>query len=285
MLLFCARPQRGLLLRRSFAVGRQEERITSPSNDLIKLAKRLHRKKRRAEEGLCLLEGRRLIEDVAQHTPLTALLLADDADCNATANRVCRVPHALLEACCDTETPQGAVALAPIPLEPADATVSWALVLDAVSDPGNVGALVRTAAAAGVDAIVCVGSCADPYSPKALRAAMGATFRQPIFTRNSWALTEDLIANQWGLTIRAADAAGGSVPYDQLHDWSKAALVVGAEVGLSDDLIDILDDAENKRTHLKHTRIHVPIEIESLNAAVAGSVLLLDAHRQRRRDF
>lgn len=259
----------------------REERITSSQNDVIKLCKRLHRKKHRDSSNLCLLEGRRLIEDVADWTRLKCLLLADDVRCEARAERVCRVPEKLLAACCDTSTPQGAVAIATMPEQKAD-FVDWALVLDSISDPGNVGALIRSAAAAAVQAVLCVGDCADPFSPKALRAAMGATFKQPVLFCDNWSAAYDLLRSRWHLKIRVADLSEDSVPYDRLNSWAEAALVVGGEVGLSSDLVCLLEDAE-RHDHL--SRIHIPINpnVDSLNAAVAGSVLLLDAHRLRRQ--
>ena len=74
------------------------------------------------------------------------------------------------------------------------------LALDAVSDPGNVGALIRTAAACGADAVLVVGSqSADPWSPKALRAAMGATFRVPVVDcrEGGWQSADELLRSKW----------------------------------------------------------------------------------------
>ena len=141
----------------------------------------------------------------------------------------------------------------------------------------QVGALVRTAAAAGADAVLLVGDqCADAFGPKALRASMGAAFRVPIALADSWTAAAPLLA---GLDVLVADGGAGAVASDDVPSWGRACLVVGAETGLTADLTAALDA-------LQATRVKIDIEpdVESLNAAVAGSFLLLDARRRRRED-
>jgi TrmH family RNA methyltransferase len=101
-------------------------------------------------------------------------------------------PPSLLSACLDTVTPQGVAAILPQPTPlPLPSVQSMGqggvvLVLDGVQDPGNVGTLIRSAAATGCRGVVCVGGGADPWGPKALRAAMGATFRLPVIIKQDW---------------------------------------------------------------------------------------------------
>lgn len=98
-------------------------------------------------------------------------------------------PPSLLSACLDTVTPQGVAALIPQPSSlplPVLGEGDVVLVLDGVQDPGNVGTLIRSAAATGAKAVLCVGQGADPWGPKALRAGMGATFRLPVLTKPDW---------------------------------------------------------------------------------------------------
>jgi len=86
----------------------------------------------------------------------------------------------------DTVTPQGVVALIPRPFSPSiPAKPSLVLLLDSISDPGNMGTLIRTAAACGVDVMLTFGGC-DVWSPKALRSGMGATFKMAIVEMNTW---------------------------------------------------------------------------------------------------
>lgn len=234
-------------------------RISSTSNEFVKLCKRLHRKKHRDASGLVLLEGKRLIEDAGV---VETLAVTSDVRVDVIAKRTLTLDPTVLKACCDTTTPQGAVAVAKKPSLKVESP-RLVLVVEA-RDPGNVGTLIRTAAAAGVDGVVSRG--ADPYSPKALRSAMGATFRVPVVDGDWHKLTEE-----WGITqVLAADADEGTV-YDEV-DWTlPSALIVGGEVGLSDDFRDV-----------DRVRIPIAASVESLNAGVAGSVILLEAARQRR---
>jgi TrmH family RNA methyltransferase len=146
------------------------------------------------------------------------------------------------------------------------------LVLDGLQDPGNVGTLLRSAEAAGVGLVLATRGIADLYSPKVVRAAMGAHFSQPLRSDLSW----DEIGAELGLcpVVYAADATA-SMPY-YAADWRQpAALIVGSEAhGVS-------EEGGAWATH----RIAIPMlgRAESLNAGVAGSVILFEALRQRTR--
>jgi RNA methyltransferase, TrmH family len=144
------------------------------------------------------------------------------------------------------------------------------LVLDAVQDPGNVGTLLRTAEAAGAEAAVLLEGCADPFSPKALRASMGSAFRLPIMAKNrsqcaTWAKDN-------GLSLVAA-AGGGEMTHTEV-DWTKpTALVLGNEAnGVGQELLEAAQH-----------RVSIPLQgcVESLNVAAAAAVLLFEAARQR----
>jgi TrmH family RNA methyltransferase len=146
------------------------------------------------------------------------------------------------------------------------------LVLDAIQDPGNMGALLRSAEAVGVAEVLGASGTVDVYSPKVVRAAMGAHMRLAITQDLSW----DAIAERLALVdqVYAADAAA-TMPYFAA-DWRQpSALIIGNEAhGLSD----------NARA-LARSPIGIPMHgrAESLNAAVAGSVILFEALRQRTR--
>ncbi|KAH8064858.1 RNA methyltransferase [Aureococcus anophagefferens] len=253
MLLCVARsfraPLRASPLRRSLARSAAPRRIDSTKNDFVKLCKTLHRRKGREQTNLVFLEGQRLVGDAlaAGAAPRT-VLVADGVDADGLPGDVVRAPLKVVAACCDTSTPQGVVAVVERPVVAVPPSPTFVLALDGVSDPGNVGALIRTAAAAGCDAVAVVGAaCADPWSPKSLRAAMGATFRVPAYDAAPW-------------------AAGG------------ACVAVGAEVGVSRELAELLDGDD-----AGFSRVYIPMhaDVESLNAAVAGSAILLEARRQR----
>lgn len=160
------------------------------------------------------------------------------------------------------------------------------LVCDAVRDPGNVGTLLRAAAGAGVDGAILTAGCADAWGLKALRAGMGAQLRLPVLTGVDWPTIGTLLRDEFGCDVCVADGEDASprggeaarvrrpaVHYTK-HDWVRSsALVVGSEA-----------DGPSAEAHaLATTRVSIPLAngTESLNAAVAGSVILFEASRQR----
>jgi RNA methyltransferase, TrmH family len=263
--------------------------ITSATNEKLKLIKKLYARRQREKAGLILLEGHRLVldaleaglspqfvlctdaalSDAGEGERLRAALLAT-SDCN-----VLRAPTDLFNGVSDTTTPQGVLGVFPTPELPLPPKPSLVLVCDAVSDPGNLGTLLRSAAGAGVCAALLTPGCSDAWGPKALRAGMGAQCRLP--TRQlAWPqIAAELEA--WGCVAFAADAAGEVAHFEV--DWrAPSALVVGSEAhGLSDVV----------RHDPSVSLCSIPMGIgagegvESLNAAVAGSVILFEAARQR----
>lgn len=187
------------------------------------------------------------------------------------------VSEKLLESISYTKTPQGIVVIA---ARPANDEASFKLkqpaspflvILHGINNPVNVGAILRTAEAAGVTGVIVTANTSDPFSPKALRGAMGSAFRLPIWKGANF---EDLIA--WCATSGVSTfsaAASGLKPYTEV-DWSgPCALIVGPESsGLSAAEIAAADDA-----------VSIPMQgsVESLNVAVATGILLYEATRQR----
>ena len=269
--------------------------ITSPSNARLKLLRKLHGRRQREKLGRVVLEGHRLILDaldaglqpefIVLHDRALAHALGQQLGAaiisRVEPERVLRVPEPLVASLSDTETPQGVLAVLPRPKEALPAAPSLVLVCDGVADPGNLGTLLRSAVGAGVGAVLLMPGCSDPWSPKALRAGMGAQCRVPTAQLASWADTAAQL-RAWGLVSYAADA-GGAVAHDDV-DWSApSALVVGSEAhGLS--------AAVREDSHVALCRIPLggvdqrsENGLESLNAAVSGSVILFEAQRQRRR--
>ena len=266
--------------RRRHVALRAEDYIESTANALVKRFKRCHRKKHRDAEGVVLVEGRAFVAEVlARGDDVEAVLVADDVSLDASllarAKRAARAPDFGLKAASTTDSPQGCVALVARPSLAFPAAPDFLLALDGVQDPGNVGALIRTAAAAGVDVVVLVGACADAFNPKTIRGSAGAALRVPLAAEASWAAAAPRLAE---LNVVVADAGAGAVDHLDVESWAATCLVVGAEAGLTDDLLGALDVLRATRV-----RIDVDSSVESLNAAVAGSYLLLDARRRRRR--
>ena len=299
--------------------------VTSVRNPEVLSAKKLLRSKRERERsGLVAVEGVRLIGDVmgAGHTPRTVffcerMMGTEDAqslldtilaleDC-----RVMRVTPQVLNSMCDTVTPQGLLALfdRPEALDPVGASDGEVvLLLSEISDPGNMGTLVRSALALGCASVIVYGKqSVDPLGPKALRASMGSAFQMPIVQCNSLReVTTFLLRRRlWERgAFFAADAShAASVEYSDV-DWREGNVVIaiGSEAtGLAMDLYARLDgeggvqkkldeaegegDVQANVEALRIKPIKVPMakEAESLNAGVAGSIILSEVQRQRRR--
>jgi TrmH family RNA methyltransferase len=258
--------------------------ISSITNPHVKHSRSLLADRReRRRERLFVLEGVRLVADALAGGAALELVLYAPEQLAATAagqtllGRIAALPAAYqatpqaVAAAADTVHPQGVVALARWP-EQAPGRPGIILVLDGIQDPGNLGTLLRSAEAIGVAQVLCVAGTADIYSPKVVRAAMGAHFRL--------ATEQDLGWEQVGERLAFVDhiyaaSATATMPY-YAADWRQpTALIIGNEAhGLS-------AEAQSLATGL----ISIPMRgpAESLNAAVAGSVILFEALRQRTR--
>lgn len=171
----------------------------------------------------------------------------------------------------DTVTPQGMIGVFPFPkIASSPDTVPLILVADGIQDPGNLGTLIRSAAAAGATRVVVLSGTADPWSPKVVRAAAAAHFLVSIEAIPSLGLAQVVPA---GALVVGTDAAG-TIAYDRVDLTGPSVLIVGAEGrGMSEPSRSIVD---------KIVSIPLRDEVESLNAAVAGSIMLFEASRQRR---
>lgn len=253
--------------------------ITSPGNDKVKYLRSLYQRKQRLAEGRCIVEGARLIDDA-----LAAGLVPDwvfaaqqlPAHARQTLHRlrarridVIDVSDAVFKACSDTETPQGLIAVLPLPQLPWPADPKLLVVVDALRDPGNLGTLLRSCAAADVDGVLLAPGTVDAYNPKVVRGAMGAHFRLPV-READWAEIADRLG---GRPVYAADQ-NEDVAYDEV-DWTRsAAVIIGSEAA----------GVSAEASKIATARLSIPLarDVESLNAAVAASVIVFEAQRQRR---
>ncbi len=253
--------------------------ITSAQNPKIKLVRALQSRARtRRKENAFIVEGVRLFEEALKaRAPIRfvlydrtlsergrALLAAlDNVD-------VEEVDAALLNAVSDTENSQGILAVLARDLNLLPAKLSFVLIPDQIRDPGNLGTLIRTAAAAGVDAVFLPPETTDAFAPKVLRAGMGAHFRLPIVSLN-W---DEIKARVQGLAVYVAEMEG-NVVYTNANLTQACAVVIGGEAEGASQAARALADAE----------IYIPMKdaTESLNAAVAGAVILFEVARQRNR--
>jgi len=249
------------------------EMLTSPANPRLKRVRALlQQSKRRREEHAFVLEGVRLIGDALEAAALPEFVLyrpntqAQELLQRLQAQQVLCLPvePKLFDDLADTQTSQGLLAVCPWPELAVPETPDLTLILDGIADPGNVGTIFRAAVAAGVDLVV-VWHSADPYNPKVVRAGMGAHFRVPIRVW-SWEEIRQLKATFW-----AADMAGERTIY-QVQWKLPLVLVIGGEAhGLS---------AQAKETVSQTIRIPM-VSGQSLNAAIAASVILYEIYRQR----
>lgn len=251
--------------------------ITSTQNKRIKYAKTLQTKARlRRSEMKIILEGNRLIHDALQRgaNPEYVLYTPENADYDIIAtlqNRRCEliaVSDEVLKHVSDTQQAQGILGIFYIPKPPLPKEPQRVLIMDNLREPGNMGTILRTAAASGVDIVVLSPGCVDPYNPKVLRAGMGAHYRVPI-VEATWDEIQHFCE---GINIYAT-IADTETSYSDV-DWTQAwAFIVGNEAhGIS-----------KQAHHIAQTNIAIPMssDTESLNAAIASAVILFEAQRQR----
>lgn len=292
------------------SASRQPDLITSTKSQTVKkIQSLLSKRKKRIDLGQTIVEGPRMVFDLLDNPktrPLVqqVVISIDRPEWTEriTSNYhsddsflVCEGSPEVLAAVSDTVTPQGLVATVEIPPEPSSSTAPYNqeqerhaplyLLLDGVSDPGNVGTLLRSSVAVGVAGVVLLPGCCDVWNPKAIRSAMGTSFQIPILSVDSWDEAQKVMKN-WNVmdsnTYAATmDQSGGqdSLPHYEIP-WSQnpSAVMIGSEGnGLSDTVRSSVAAGEIRA-------VHIPMEpgIESLNAAVCGSVILFEYLRQCR---
>jgi TrmH family RNA methyltransferase len=255
--------------------------ITSNNNPKIKYVRALQAKpqaRRQAQAFVC--EGVRLLEE-ALSTGWPARLLLHTTELNergqilvnAYASQGVEVeqvaPH-VMRAASETETPQGILAVLVMQVLPITTKPDFVLIADAVRDPGNLGTILRTAVAAGVNALLMSPGTADPYAPKVLRSAMGAHFRLPLQVL-SWQEIGNFLKGA-GLRVYLAAVGQGEV-FTRLDLRQPLALILGSEA----------EGAGSQAYALADTQVHIPIagRSESLNVAAAAAVLMFEVVRQR----
>ncbi|MDZ8110710.1 MAG: RNA methyltransferase [Nostoc sp. DedQUE12a] len=255
--------------------------LTSLQNPLVKQIRKLHSTKERHKQELFLLEGTHLLEEAcAVNYPLETVCCTPDWQATHPLlwEEACRrcdraeiVSQEILDAIATTVQPDGVVATAKrsdgqtqVPF------TGLVLALETVQDPGNLGTMIRTAAAAGASGLWLSGDSVDLDNPKVLRASAGQWFRL------ATAVTEDLKATvqqsqQAGMQV-IATLPNASLTYWQV-DWRKPSLILlGNEgAGLSADLAAMAD---------KQVRIPLSPGVESLNVAIAAALMLYEAQRQ-----
>jgi TrmH family RNA methyltransferase len=260
--------------------------ITSRDNSLLRQARAVRDGK---VDELIFIEGLRLCEE-ALHSDLSleAVIFSEEiarkeraagiiAELSRVCDRVASVSEKLLESISYTKTPQGIVVIGKRPdagearLAEAIRETPLVVVMHEISNPVNVGAILRTAEAAGATGAIATKNTTDPLSPKALRGAMGSAFRIPIWNGASYGEAIEWCNRRELFTI-CADARA-TVSYSDVNWDQGCALILGPEsAGLS----------ANELSAARQT-VRVPMQglVESLNVSVAAGILLYEAARQR----
>lgn len=260
--------------------------ITSRDNSLLRHVRAVRDGK---IEELIFIEGLRLCEEAHRsNLAIEAVIVSEEllrkerasaviGELSRVSKRVGSVSEKLLESVSYTKTPQGIIVLAQRPAASEERLAAslvanpLLVVLHQINNPVNVGAIVRTAEAAGATGVVTTKNTSDPFSPKALRGAMGSAFRLPM-----WSGVEFAEMIEWcrkrGIVAVCADVEA-STSYTEF-DWAgPSALVLGPEsTGFTDDELKSAD---------KRVRIPMQGAAESLNVSVAAGILLFEAARQR----
>ena len=259
--------------------------ITSKDNEFVKHVKKLKEKKYREEYGEFLVEGIKMIEEaIKEEAKIKQIVVCEDCknsggipkdllyeiakyDCIYVAEKV-------FTQMTDVSNPQGILAIIDKSVNKeaeTDFKAELILVLDNIQDPGNMGTILRTADSINLKQILVSKGSSDVYNPKVVRSTMGAIFRVKVIE------CEDLVKTikelkKHKINVYATDLRTDKTIYDV--DYKKSAIVIGNEAnGVSGEILDVADQ-----------KIKIPMlgETESLNAAVATSIVLYEAVRPNR---
>ena len=235
------------------------------------------RPKERREANAFVVEGIRLMEEAVNSNWGFQFVLYDETisergkslveSLRSKGSDLEMVSENLMKSLSETETPQGILAVVSLIQLPIPDPLNLVLILDQLRDPGNLGTLLRTAVATGVQAVLLPPETTDAFAPKVVRSGMGAHFRLPILSM-TW---EEIRVQTKDLQIYLADMDGKSCWETDLRQ--PLALIIGNEA----------EGASDEARKLATQKISIPMagNVESLNAAVAGSVLMFEAVRQR----
>lgn len=244
--------------------------ISSSENKVFKNTKKLLLRSERYKTGKFIAEGARLAEDAFLSKSAEYIIVSNSYGGEIYDLPAYRISDKMFSALSDTKTTQGIIAVCTMVQSNISAiSGDTLLVCDAVSDPGNLGTLIRTAECSGVSGVVLLKGTVDPYSPKVVRSAMGSLFRMPIYFSQIGEVKEKLA----GYSLVTTQLDGSSDLYETVFP-QKTAVVVGNEAhGISSELSGLSD-----------LRVRIPMlgNAESLNAAVAGSVVMYEIFRQKR---
>ncbi len=248
--------------------------ISSLTNTKVKRVRRLQAERRfRQRERQYVIEGTRWVTDaLEQNVPIVELFITavyQSQNPLLLNQPAILVSDEVMAAMSDVPSPPGVLAIVNIAPLPLPDQPTFLLILDAITTPGNLGTMLRTAAAAGVEGVLLAPGCVDAYNPKVLRGSMGAHFRLPV-----QALSWDEIGEVVGKMETWLAAIDGDTEYTAVNWQAPSALIIGNEA----------NGAGDAARELATGQLTIPMHAatESLNAAIAAGVVLFEAARQRR---
>ena len=247
--------------------------LTSKNNPLIKETAALKDKKARKQQGMFLVEGRKMaVECQRSDFEIDRVFVAEsyDGEIPFAEDQIVRVSDDVFRFLSDEKSPQGILCRIKIPTRALTAPKGKCLLLDGVADPGNVGTIIRTANAAGYEEIYLTEECADPYSPKSVRASMSGVF----FTKLYRATRTEILAVLSETPIVVADMGGENV--FSFTAPKRFALAIGNEANGISDLV------QEKATHT----VKIPMQAtqESLNAAISAGIIMYVLNKDEFQD-
>ena len=255
--------------------------IKSRDNQKIRDAARLKEQKYRHREQMFLIEGRKMFSEAIEAEQELLRVFVDKAGAERYLDEYrksrgvewIKVDSALIRYICDTQTPQGIVAVARIPQWDLNGLLQekglW-LYLDGIADPGNMGTILRTAWAFGVNGVMLSPGCVDPLNPKVVRSTMGAVFNLPVSVDVS---AENLSRiKEHGYRLLASSLQG-DIELKDLDLSGSVIVVIGSEArGVSSRIVNIADSS---------FKIPINTRVDSLNAGVACGIIVYEAGKQR----
>ena len=257
------------------------KKIISRDNQYIKQAISLKNRKHRIREQMFLLEGKTMVVEALQSKHPLVRVLVDEAHREEYQDLYeqfswlewLEIESRLFKAIADTETPQGIIAVAPIPTPDFTRLMGQnasLILLDQIADPGNLGTIIRTAWALDIDGVLLNDGCTDPFSPKAVRASMGGILNVPVYT-SVGEMEIELLKTAGYQVIGTALDTGNTI---FANDYQKpTVIVIGSEArGISPKI---------KACCNNFSKIPTNPEVDSLNAAVACAIIMMEVWKQR----
>lgn len=254
--------------------------IESKDNKLYKTIKKLKEKKYRIKEGKFILEGFRIIEEaVKAKIDIEYIIITEDNLSNLkeaeylrdrSEDKIILISENLFISLSSTENPQGILAIAKFKNIEENLNGDFYVVCDKVQDPGNLGTIIRTAHAAGVDGIILTKGTVDIYNEKTIRSTMGSIFYIPIYYDDSEFTIIKKLKDKGVALVTTSLQESKNFFNENLK--GKVMLAVGNEGnGISGELFNLAD---------KKVKIPMPGGAESLNVAIASAIILFEKVRQ-----